>query len=110
MHLYDFRTTWARSQALHQAMVVHRRFLMDERKRHEFRETSGVLLDVAQERHVPRPVPAGLDVAVHDGRRGADAELVRGRHDLDPLRGADTPFGDDVANAVVENLDRKSVV
>ena len=53
---------------------------------------------------MPDPVGRRLDVAVHDGRGGADAERVGGGDDLDPLVHRDPAARDDVADLVVEDL------
>src|SRR5262249_10978317 len=81
--------------------LVHRRLLMNEREGHEFGEPLGLLLDVAQQVHVLDPVGRGLDVPVHDGRSGGDAEAVGRGDDLDPLLGSDPPRGDDVADLLI---------
>src|SRR5262245_59328148 len=53
----------AGTHAGHQALGVHRRFAVDERKRHELGEATGVLLNVAQQGHVAHPVLGRLHVA-----------------------------------------------
>ena len=58
--------------------------LVDEAQRYELGEAAGALLDVADQREVAGYVPGLLDVAVHDGRRRAQPDLVGRGDDLDP--------------------------
>ncbi len=80
--------------------------VVDEAERHELGETAGALLDVADQREVRRDVARRFDVAVHDRRRRAQPDLVRGGDDLDPAVAAQLVRADDLADLVVEDLRR----
>ena len=59
---------------------------------------------VADAQQMARPVHRPVDVAEHDGRGRAQADRVRGLHDVEPLGGLDLVRADDGAHLVVEDL------
>ena len=59
---------------------------VDEGQRDELGEPAGAVLHRGEGAQVSYPVPRVIDVAVHHGAAGGDAQLVRGRDDLNPLR------------------------
>ena len=89
-------------------MVVHRRFLVDHRKRHEFREAMRLMLDVSQQVHVFDPMNRRFDMAVHDCRSRGNTQAVRCRDDLNPLPDCDAAGRDHVADVLIENLRRST--
>ena len=88
------------------ALERDRRLGGDERQRHQLGEAAGVLLQVADAQQVARPMHRPVDMAEHDRRRRAQADAVRGAHDLEPLVGRDLVGAEDVAHLVVEHLGR----
>ena len=85
-----FRVLGERGPSASQALVKQQRVLVDEAERNEFGETSGLVLNLAQQEHLPHPVLWGFGVTVHYCGSGADAVAVRGaNHFLDPLRGGE---------------------
>ena len=82
-----------------------RRLVGHERQRHELGEAARLALQVARTREqVPRLVARLLDVPEHHRRRRAQADLVRGAHDLEPLRGRDLVGAEDAPHVVVQDL------
>src|SRR5438552_2082616 len=90
------------------AIAVELGVLPDEAERYELGEAAGLLLDAAQEVDVACDVPRGLDVPVHDGRRGGHAQTMRGGDDLDPAPHVHLLVGEDLAHLVVEDLGRRA--
>ena len=64
------------------------------RERNEGEESAGLVLQVAQHRHVLDPVGRGLDVTVEHRAVGRNAELVRLAVHPDPLFAGELPVGD----------------
>ena len=60
------------------AFAVDRGFHMHEGQRHEFGEAAGALLQCAQAQQMPGPMHRTLDMAEHDGRGGAQADIMGG--------------------------------
>ena len=87
-----------------EAGEVDRRVVVHERQQDELREAARPLLDRAEQLQVRDPVRGGVHVAVHHRRRRRDAQLVRGRDDLDPRRGRQLALGEHPAHVVVEDL------
>ncbi len=87
-------------------LVVEPCLVVDEAERHELREAARAFLDVAKQLEVTRDVRGRLDVAVHQGRGRAQADLVRGGDDLDPALGHELARREDLADLVVEDLGR----
>ena len=106
VHPDDLEAGGALAHAGHEAAAVHRRLLVDQRERDELGEAARLLLDAAEQIHVPDPVLGPLHVAVHDGGGGPDALGVRGGDHLDPLLDRDAAARDDVADLLVQHLGR----
>ncbi len=92
------------SNILDQALLVHGRLPVYEAERNELGEAAGLHLDVPQKGEVSRLVPGVLDVAVHDGGAGGDAQAMRRCDHADPVGGADPAGRDNLADAVVQDL------
>ena len=78
---------------------------MHEGQRHELGEAAGLRLQIAHREKMPRPVTR--DVSTWPNMIVAvvlQAELMRGSHDIEPLRGVQLVRADDRADLVVENL------
>ena len=87
---------------------LHRRFHRHKGQRHEFGEAAGLRLQAPDAQEMPRPVPRCIDVAEHDGRGRAQADAVRGRDHVEPLRRRHFVRTDDRAHLIVENFRRCS--
>ena len=101
MHQHGFAE--GRSHA-RRALQRDRRLGGDEGQRHQLGEAAGILLQVAQAQQMACPVLHLVDMAEHDGGRRAQADLVGGAHDVEPLVGRDLVGAEDVAHFVVEHL------
>ena len=88
------------------AREVDRCELMHERERDELGEAAALLLDPAEELEVRDPVMRLVDMPIHHRRRRRDAERMRGRHDLDPLRRRQLALRQDPADLIIEDLGR----
>ena len=79
--------------------VRERRVLRMKRQRNEGREAVRFVLQFAQLEQMIDALFFGLDVAVKHGGVGAQANLVRGARDVEPLLPADFVVADNFAHA-----------
>ena len=70
-----------------QALMKQQCVLMDEAQGHEFGEAAGFGLNVAQQAHLANPVFGRFGVSVHHRGCAANAALMCGADDFDPVRG-----------------------
>src|SRR5690348_3320547 len=82
--------------------MKQQRVLVDETQRHEFREPASICLDRAQKKKLVDPMLRGFYVAIHQGRRGANAASVRGANNLFPLGAAEFVARQDEPNIIVK--------
>src|SRR5437764_1146625 len=78
--------------------------LVYETERHEFGEAAGLALNVPEQPHLPDPMLWLFRVSVHHGRSTANATLMGGADNLDPLRAGKLVGGEDVPDFVVQNF------
>ena len=104
VHLHRLDAGGALPQARGAPFLKHGRILVDEPQRHKLGDAPRLLLQGAQPVQVDRLVVRGLQVAVHYGRGGGQAQPVRRLQQLHPLRGGDPAGRDHVAHRVHENL------
>ena len=83
---------------------IDRRFHRHERQRHQFGDAAGSHLEIAQPHQMPRPMARTVDMAVHDRRRGLEADAVRRLDDVEPLLRVDLVGADDGADFVVKDF------
>ena len=73
---------------------------MNERQRHELRKPARPFLQRPQRQQVARPMNRSLHMAEHDRGRTAQADIMRGAHDIEPLFRRHLVGADDVADIV----------
>ena len=84
--------------------VTERSPLVDEAERHELREASGLLLEIAQQSQMGGDLAGVLDVPVHDGGARAEPDRVSRPHDLHPAPRREPAGRDAGSERVVEDL------
>ncbi len=88
------------------AAEMDRRLHRHERQRHEFGQAAARLLLAAQMQQVPRPMLRLIDMAEHDRRGSLEADAMRRRDDIQPLRRRHLVGADDRAHLVVQHFGR----
>src|SRR5882672_3290752 len=106
IHLYDFGSAGSRAKSRNAFTVEHGSFFVDETQRHEFGDSAGSFLDVAQDIEMNRFVTRRFNMAIHNSRGCRDAYLMGGLDQVNPLRGADSAGRNLVPYLVHENLCR----
>ena len=81
---------------------------MDHRQRHEFRKAAGLRLQPPDGEQVPRPVFGPFEVAIHDRRRGRQADFVSGADYVQPFGGIHLVGADRRPHAVIEDFRRRA--
>ncbi len=106
MHFHNFHSARSGPEIPDEAMVIHRRLLIDHRERNEFGNPMRVVLDVPQQVHVFDPVNRSVDMTVHDCRGGRNSQAMRRGDHLDPPFHGDASGGNRIANFLIENFRR----
>src|SRR5712692_2027754 len=86
------------------AVLVEPGVRVNETQGHELGETSGALLNFAQQQEMAHPVRGFLDVAIHHRGGRRNSQFMRGGDDFDPARDRQLVRTQLAANAIVEDF------
>src|SRR3954464_14814594 len=99
----DFEVLSESWSAPRESLMKKQSIVVNESERNKFSEAASPFLNPAQKQKLIHPMLGGLNMPVHQRRRGSNAAAVRGADDLFPLPGREFIARENVPYFVIES-------